>query len=54
MPVFNLPQTGQQTAVNNFLQFRLPVNTVLYIRNVSTGKAGRWFVISENGEQQWM
>jgi hypothetical protein len=44
----------QQTAVNNFLQFRLPVNTVLYIRNVSTGKAGRWFVISENGEQQWM
>ncbi|MDR1897245.1 MAG: hypothetical protein LBR10_10700 [Prevotellaceae bacterium] len=44
----------RQTAVNHLLQFQFPVNTLLYLKNTSTGKLGKWFVITKDGEQEWM
>jgi hypothetical protein len=44
----------RQTAADNILQFQLPVNTLLHLKNVTTGKLGKWFVINKNGEQEWM
>jgi hypothetical protein len=44
----------KQEAENHLMHFRLPVNTVLHFKNITTGKTGRWFILNENGEQQWM
>jgi hypothetical protein len=44
----------KQTAVNHILHFRVPANALFYIKNITTNKPGRWFVLNTNGEQWWM
>jgi hypothetical protein len=36
------------------LYFRVPTNALLYLKNITTGRSGRWFVVNKNGEQEWM
>jgi hypothetical protein len=44
----------QQTAVNHSLFFNEPVNALLYLKNLTTGKSGQWFVTNKNGEIEWL
>ncbi|MDR0726101.1 MAG: discoidin domain-containing protein, partial [Prevotellaceae bacterium] len=36
------------------MYFRVPTNALLYIKNATTGKSGRWFTVNRNGEQEWI
>jgi hypothetical protein len=44
----------KQTAASGHLDFRVPVNTLFYLKNVTTGKFGKWFTTDANGKQLWM
>jgi hypothetical protein len=44
----------RQVAGTHILHFRVPADAVFRLRNVTTGKSGRWFITDENGGQKWM
>jgi hypothetical protein len=44
----------QITVVNHSLFFDIPVNALLYLKNLTTGKSGQWFVMNKNGEREWL
>jgi hypothetical protein len=41
----------QQVATSHSLTFRIPVNGLFYLRNVTTNKTGPWFTLNKNGER---
>jgi hypothetical protein len=44
----------RQISVTHPLYFRVPTNAVLYLKNVTANKFGKWFVVNKNGEQEWL
>jgi hypothetical protein len=44
----------RQAATNHFLDFRIPVGGMYYLKNVTTGNTGPWFALDETGKQEWL
>jgi hypothetical protein len=44
----------QTASLTPLLYFRVPTNALLYFKNATTDRSGRWFVVNKNGEQEWM
>ncbi|MDR0698836.1 MAG: discoidin domain-containing protein [Tannerella sp.] len=44
----------QTVPLNLPLYFRIPTNALLYLKNTTTGKLGRWFTVNRNGKQEWI
>jgi hypothetical protein len=43
----------QKAANLHSLNFSVPTNAVLYLKNATTGKSGGWFVINRSGEREF-
>jgi hypothetical protein len=44
----------QQVATSHFLDFRIPVGGMYYLKNVTTNVVTPWFTLDETGKQEWL